>query len=248
MKMKPSCFCLSLCLSLLPLSAGELDPRLAPMAATYQKQVADLTSRADVDREKAVQVFLAELKAAETKATKGGDVKSLAAITKEISQVEMGIALPVPPPDLPKLLQTQHRNYYKANEDVDAAIGKQKQQLDAKYLAALAKLQPADGTDSALASQIAEQKKRVISGNFGPITDLQTQLAGTRWQAVWDPNHFEFFGANGRYSNWKYTTPDAETAVVHWDDHSSMTYKLGKDGKTLFKGGVPNLKFAPEKK
>ena len=241
--MKPTLLFICACLS--SLQADELDPRLAPLAATYLKQIDEIKVRSAVDEKKALEIFLDEIKSTEDKLMKSGDTKTLAVITKERTQILSGIILPVPDVGLPKLLQAQHRTFYKAHEEVEAAIAKQKKQLDIKYLAALVRLQPAEGTDQALAGQIAEQKNRVISGNFGPINNLQTQIGGTRWQSVRDPNHFEFFAPNGRYSSWKYTTPDPETVVVHWDDHSSISWKLAKDGKTLLMGGVPDLKLVP---
>ncbi|RYD18831.1 MAG: hypothetical protein EOP88_21230, partial [Verrucomicrobiaceae bacterium] len=68
---------------LLPLAASELDPRLAPMADTYSKQIKTITDRNVTEKSKALESFLVELKEAEAKATKSGDVKALAAITKE---------------------------------------------------------------------------------------------------------------------------------------------------------------------
>lgn len=231
--------------TLLPLAASEMDPRLAPAADTCSKQIKAITDRNVTEKSKALESFLAELKESESKATKGGDVKILAAITKEITDLEKGLALPVPPVDLPKLLQSRHKTYVKAFETADDDAAKAKKQLDEKYLAALAKLQPTSGADAALAAQIEEQKKRVLSGNFGPMTDLQTQLAGTRWQSIDNPEHFHFFSKEGRYSHWKYTTPDPETLVVHWNENSSASWKLAKDGKTLLKGGQPDMRLAP---
>lgn len=231
--------------TLLPLAASELDPRLAPAAETYSKQVKAITDRSVAGKSKALESFLAELKEAEAKATKGGDVKALAAITKEIADLEKGLALPVPPLDLPKLLQSRHKAYVKAFETADDSAAKEKKQLDEKYLAALAKLQPTAGSDAALATQIEEQKKRVLSGNLGPMTDLQTQLAGTRWQSVKDPSKFEVFTKEGRYVHWKYTTPDPQTVIIHWNENSSEAWKLAKDGKTLLRNGQPDMMLAP---
>ncbi|RYD21969.1 MAG: hypothetical protein EOP88_09535 [Verrucomicrobiaceae bacterium] len=230
--------------ALLPLCAEDLDPRLAPMADTYSKQVKAITDRSVTAKSKALESFLAELKESEAKATKGGNVKELAAIKKEIADLEKGLALPVPPLDLPKLMESRHKTYVKAFENADAAAARDKKQLDEKYLAALAKLQPAS-SDAALAAQIEDQKKRVLSGNLGPMTDLQTQLAGTRWQMVKDPSKFEVFTKEGRYVHWKYTTPDPQTVIIHWDAKSSEAWKLAKDGKTLLRNGQPDMMLAP---
>jgi hypothetical protein len=232
--------------SFLPACAGELDPRIAPMEATYLKQLEEIKTKANAEAEKGVQVYLAELKTAEDKATKSGDAKVLTAITKEKSDVESGLALPIPNADLPKLAQVQHRTYYKAYEAALDSIAKQKSQLDSKYLAALGKL--SSGLDPALLEQIDEQKKRVVSGNFGPITNLQTQIAGTRWQSVKEPAKVELFEPGGKFVYWKYTTPDPETVVIHWSENSSVTLKLAKDGKTLMEGTQANLVYIQQSK
>lgn len=227
----------------LPVLAEDLHPRLAPLAATYAKEVESIESKAGTSREKPKEEYLAQLKTAEQRATKSGDVTVLAALTKEIDNVEKGIYLPVPDVHLPKLVQSQHARFHRALEGVDAAAIKDRKALDAKFLASLAKIAPADGSEPDLASQIAEQKRRVIAGISGPITNVQTQIGGTRWQSVPNPGHFEYFGPDGRFSHWKYTTPAPDTVVLHWNVNSSVTWKLAKDGKTLLKHGVPDLKF-----
>ena len=124
---------------------------------------------------------------------------------------------------------------------------KTQQTLNSKYLAALAKITPTNGENCELARQIAEEKRVVITGISGPITNLQTQIGGTRWQSIPWPDHFEYFGPDGSFSHWKYTTPDPQTVVLHWNDKSNVTWKLGKDGKTLIKNGVPDLRLVTQK-
>lgn len=231
-------------ISPLPVSAAELNSRLAPIAETYSKGIKDITERCVTEKTKALEAYLIDLKDSETKATKGGDVKALSAITREISDVEKGLALPVPPPDLPKLLQTRHKAYVKAFDTADEAAAKEKEALDGKYLSALAKLQPTAGTDPELATQVDNQKKRVLSKRFGPITNLQTQLPGSRWQSVKEPADFWVFTPEGIYHKWKYTIPDAETVVIHWNENSNEAWKLTKDGKVLLRNGQPDLRIA----
>ncbi|MES2658394.1 MAG: hypothetical protein V4689_07235 [Verrucomicrobiota bacterium] len=232
-------------MGLLSLGAAELNARIAPLAATYRKQLDEISKRESVKQGEALAVYLDELKAGEEKVTKSGDVKVLAVITKERAAIQAGAPMPVTDPELPRLLQAQRKTYCKAYDEAEGAIAKQKTQLDSKYLAALAKYSAAAATDPALAGQIAEEKKRVMSGNLGPITNLQTQIAGTRWQSLVDPTVIGTFNAEGRYIHWKYTTPDPETVVVHWNENSSEAYKLGKDGKTLFRNGKPDMKLTP---
>ncbi|RYD43069.1 MAG: hypothetical protein EOP85_10575, partial [Verrucomicrobiaceae bacterium] len=62
-------------LLLLPLAASELDPRLAPMADTYAKQIKAINDRGVTEKSKALEGFLEELKENEAKVTKGGDAK-----------------------------------------------------------------------------------------------------------------------------------------------------------------------------
>lgn len=228
----------------LPLVAADLDARLAPMAETYSKGLKGITERCVTGKTKAIESYLIDLKDSEAKATKGGDVKALTAITKEIADVEKGLALPVPPADLPKLLQTRHKAYVKAFDSADETAAKEKETLDGKYLSALAKIQPSAGADPELTSQVESQKKRVLSRRFGPITNLQTQLPGSRWQSVKDPANFLIFTTEGIYHKWKYTIPDAETVLIHWNENSNEAWKLTKDGKVLLRNGQPDLRIA----
>jgi hypothetical protein len=243
--MKLSLFILAL--SCLTLAAGDLDPRLAPLAETYQKQLKTLTDQGIAKKSAAVELYLAELKDAEakyTKASRPGEVKILAAITKEITDIGNVVAVPNPPVDLPKLLQARHKTFYKTFEEADAKTLKQKAALDSHYLTALGNLLPSTA-DAALSAQIEAQRKGVISGNFGPITDVQAQLPGSRWQSVNNPTEFSEFHKDGSYKYWKYTTPDAQTVILHWNPNASITWKLGKDGRTLFLDGKPDLRLAP---
>lgn len=243
--MKLSLFILGL--SCLSLAAADLDPRLAPLAATYQKQLKTLTDQDVAKKSAAIDLYLTELKESEakyTKAPKAGDVKILAAITKEITDIGNVVAVPNPPEDLPKILQTRHKTFYKSFEEADSQTFKQRAALDAHYLAALGNLLPSS-SDTVLTAQIEAQRKCVISGNFGPITDLQTQLPGSRWQSVNNPSEFSEFGKDGSFKYWKYTTPDPQTAVLHWNANASLTWKLAKDGRTLLLDGKPDMRIAP---
>lgn len=238
---------LILALSCIPLAAADLDPRLAPLAETYQKQLKILTDQDVAKKSAAIDLYLAELKESEakyTKVSKPGDVKILAAITKEITDIGNIVAVPNPPEDLPKILQTRHKTFYKSFEEADSQTFKQKTALDAHYLAALGNLLPSS-SDTVLTAQIEAQRKCVTSGSFGPITDVQAQLPGSRWQSVNNPTEFTEFHKDGSYKYWKYTTPDAQTVILHWNPNASMTWKLGKDGRTLFLDGKPDMRIAP---
>ncbi len=129
--------------------------------------------------------------------------------SKNRNYSDMGFIQSLAAAELDPRLAPLSPNHYKPLKEAQVVINKQKKQLDATYLASLARLQPAAAADPALASQIDEEKKRVISGNFSPITNLQTQIGGTKWQSFSDPAHFEFFTTDGRYSHWHYRSTDS---------------------------------------
>lgn len=97
--------------------------------------------------------------------------------------------------------------------------------------------------------QIKAQKEQVESGTPCPLTDLRTQLPGTRWQHINSPLEFFTFPAVPGNPPLSYTTPDEETVVARFVSPDSLTpadvttWKLGEDGKTLLKDGAPDLRL-----
>jgi hypothetical protein len=228
------------------LHAAERDPRLAPLAEAHIKKTEEILGEKTAEIAKAVAVYLAEIDAQDEKATKSGNAEALGAIQKEREQLKSGGILPVPNAGLPKVLVTYRKAFVKAVEDADSGAAKKRKDVDSKYLAALAKLAPADGSAPDLATQIEEEKKRVTSGFYGPITNLQSQLPGTRWQSLSNPDDIAVWETNGKYRHWKYTIPDRETVVLHWTADKGKSWKLDKDGRTL--RGNPDYRLIPSTK
>ena len=128
-----------------PVMAEDRDPRLAPMVAKYQAKVDAINTREIVNQNQALKVYVDILKEAEEKATKGGDAQELAVISEERSKVQGGPPLPLPNPTLPKLLQAKRKIYCKAFDDAEKVIARETEDLNSKYLMALARMEPAEG-------------------------------------------------------------------------------------------------------
>ncbi len=236
---------LVLVLSIPVLFAGELAPVLAPLAEAHKKEVEQLAE----EREAAIRgprdSYLVALKRADEEATAKGDQELLAAITKETRLVDNGGITPLPPALFPRKLQGVHRTFVKAVEKVDAGIDRKRKDANSRYLIALAQIKPKPG-DDALVAQIEAEKERVLSGISGPITDLRTQLKGTRWQSVAEPDNVHLFKPDGYFIHWRYTTPERDELIIHWNENSRKHLKLAKDGRTLLSGGVPDMVLVPE--
>ena len=79
-----------------------------------------------------------------------------------------------------------------------------------------------------------------MTGVYGPIADLRTQIEGTNWitSSKWKPGGGTIHFKNGRYNeHWSYETPAANKVTVIWSGDSKVTWTLGKDGKTLLEDG-----------
>jgi len=233
-------------LSGLTIHAGERDPRLAPLVEAHLKKTDEILAEKSAVVATAMTTYLKEIEAQDEKVTKSGNAQALGAIQKEREQVKSGGVFPVPNADLPKVLMTYRKAFVKAVEEADSEAAKKRKDLDAKYLAALAKLAPLEASSNELATQIEEEKKRVASGIYGPITNLQTQLPGTRWQSLSNPDDIAVWELNGKYRHWRYSIPDRETVVLHWTPTKGKSWKLDKDGRTLI--GDPVYRLIPSTK
>ncbi|HEY8962075.1 MAG TPA: hypothetical protein VIM57_07695 [Luteolibacter sp.] len=230
-------------LSLATALGVEMDARLAPLAAAHIKATDEILKAKGAEVSKATAVYLKEVDVQDEKATKSGNSAALGAIQKEREQLKSGGILPVPNADLPKVLMTYRKALVKAIEDADLEAAKKRKDLDAKYLATLAKLTPMNEGSPELIAQIEEEKKRVTSGIYGPITNLQTQLVGTRWQSLVNAGDIAVWEPGGKFRHWKYTIPDRETVVLHWTPTKGKSWKLDKDGRTL--RGDPDYRLIP---
>ena len=221
---------------------SNLDPALASSAASYRGQIGKLRDIRVNTLIAAQDRYIAELKAADEKATKEGDLTVVALVTKERKAMEDGVLTGEPSADLPRKLVPGRKaclkECAKAIEEHSKAVNK----LNADYLAALGRIQStAPSGNTALLEQIAEEKKSVLAGNIGPVTDLHLQLANTRWNSVGNPGEIRTFSATQMNDRWNYTVVDNNTVTVHWNETSGVTFVLDKDGRTFLLNGKPDM-------
>jgi hypothetical protein len=139
---------------------------------------------------------------------------------------------------LPRKLSPVRRALLSAEPKAHAQFDEKRKALDAAYLRRLAALQTKAAGDAELVKQIAEEKMRVVDGIQGVITDLKSDLAGTKWR-IFEGEGFEElrFGADGKVNgNWKYEITGRDKVKVIWDKGSAMSLTLGRDGASLSAG------------
>lgn len=218
---------------------AELLPPLEAVAGK-QKQAAKVIFEERIDALIKVQdLYLADLKTAGLKASESGAVDVVKVIDAEKARLEHG-AIPEKAPDcLPKNLHNARKIYLKNYEHLDATFNKRRADLDSAYLAQLGKFQRENASDETWKTQIASEKARLLAGAWGPITDMRTGLAGSKWLNNNDGKGSRSFLTDGTVKEgdgnggWKYETPDAQTVVIMWSDNNHMAMHLQKDGKTL---------------
>lgn len=219
-----------------------LDPALAPSATAYRDRIVKLRDTRVNALIAAQDRYMIELKAADEKATKEGDLKVVALLTEERKTVHDGVLTGEPSADLPRKLVPGRKaclkDCAKAEEEHSKAVNK----LNADYLASLGRIQStAPSGNAALLEQIAAEKKFVLAGNVGPITNLHTQLANTRWNSLGNPGEIRHFSATQLNDKWNYTVTDNHTVTVHWNATSGVTFVLDKDGRTFLLNGKPDM-------
>ena len=125
-----------------------------------------------------------------------------------------------PSADLPRKLVPVRKACIKDCAKDDEKHSQAVNKLNADYFAALGRIQStAPSGNTALLEQITMEKKYVLAGNIGPITNLHTQLN----------------------DKWNYTVSDNNTVTVHWNATSGVTIVLDKDGHTLFLNGKSDM-------
>lgn len=220
----------------------DFDPALAGPAKIYRDQIAKLEEVRVNSLVAAQDTYLEALKEADEKATKDGNVKELAIIAKERESVNNGVILPVAPDDFPRKVLPARKACVKAFENADDTLAKEAKKLNGNYLATLGKIQSSASGNATLSSQIDSEKKRLLSGIVGPVANLETDLEGTRWQHLENAGDIRSFGTDKRVNQtWKYTIPEPTKVVIHWNENSSVTMELGRNGRTLLNGGKPEF-------
>lgn len=145
-------------------SFGQWPPALKPHAEQYGNARKAILASADAMLKPPQDRYLAALQAAERVATSAAKTGDLAAIAAEIAGTHGG-ALPAEfPPDLPRSLASERRNFLTAVANIERTIPVKLRDLATRYLQTLALLeaQAAKVKDAALSQAIAEERQRVI--------------------------------------------------------------------------------------
>lgn len=176
------------------------------------------------------------------------DARTKQALEQISTHVRQGHALPAPS-GLTVPQNSRHTKFRASLATAHQTIEKERRTLDRQYLAALAKLQEGSKEDAGLTAQVEAQKEQVSSGRPCPLVDLKLQLPGTRWQRISAPSEFVYFPKIPPTGSWTYSIPDQETVITRFTSqstpgaNSTTTLKLGEDGKTLVKDGLPDLRL-----
>lgn len=222
----------------------ELLPEIAGFAQTYKTESSDVAAQKTVALDRTKPPYLAALDAADKAATASGNVAAVAAIAREREQVAKGGMGQSMPSELPKNLGSYRRSYLSSRERVDAEFAQRQKAADATYLRNLATLQTKAAANPALATQITDEKQKMAAGIHGPLTDLTIGIDGTRWKEVGGKEVAALRFDHGKLNaTWKYETPKPDAVHIIWNPNSSVTYTLGKDGKTLLENGKPKYEL-----
>lgn len=219
-------------------SAGELAPELAPLAQAHQTATEALAGQRAEELARLRKPYLEALAAADQAATEAGDTTALREIETEREAVNRGKVRAEMSKALPRKLSPVRRALVSAEPKAHAEFDKKQKALDAAYLQKLGALQAKAAGNAGLAEQIAAEKSRVVSGIHGAVSDLKSDLAGTKWR-LFEGEGFEelHFGTDGKVNgNWKYEISGRDKVKVIWDKSSAMNLTLGKDGASLSAG------------
>ena len=145
-------------------SPAESPPLLKPHTEQYDRDRAALTASADAALKPARERYLAALAAAQKVATAAVKTGDIAAIAAEITGANGGAVKPEFPPDLPRGLATERKNFITTTANIARAIPPKQRELAAKYLQTLAALdaQALRAKDSALTEAVVAEKRRVL--------------------------------------------------------------------------------------
>ena len=145
-------------------SPAELPPLLKPHAERYDQDRAALTASGAAALKPARERYLAALAAAQKVATAAVKTGDLAAIAAEIAGANGGAVKPEFPPDLPRNLATERKNFITATANIEKAIPPKLRELATKYLQTLVALdaQALRAKDAALTEAVAAEKQRVL--------------------------------------------------------------------------------------
>lgn len=176
---------------------AQIPPALKPYSDQYDNSRRAVLASGESALKPARDRYLAALAAAQKIATAAIKTGDIAAISAEISGTQGG-AIPAEfPPDLPRSLATERRNFTTALAGVERALPPKLRELAARYLQTLAALEARalKTNDAALTAAIGSEKQRVLphmeaagggqkNRNVIANADFSTGTPG-EWPANW---------------------------------------------------------------
>jgi hypothetical protein len=144
---------------------ADVPAALKPYADRFETERSMLATSKDALLKPARDRYLASLAAAQKVATAAAKTADLAAIGSEIDFVNRDSVAPDYPPDLPRSLAQDRRNYVAISANVARTIPQRQRELATKYLQTLAALEAnaLKARDRDLIEALAVEKQRVIS-------------------------------------------------------------------------------------
>lgn len=144
---------------------ADVPAALKPHADRFETERSMLNTSKDALLKPARDRYLASLAAAQKVATAATKTADLAAIASEIDFVNRDSVAPDYPPDLPRSLTQDRRNYVAISANVARTIPQRQRDLATKYLQTLAALEAnaLKAKDRDLIEALAVEKQRVIS-------------------------------------------------------------------------------------
>ncbi len=153
------------CLTLPIHAAPDHPAALKPYADKFEGEYAVLQATKDLQLKPARERYLTSLTAAQRIATTAAKTADIAAIASEMEGVNTDSLTPEPPPDLPRTLTADRRNYIAVSANVARTVPQRQRDLASKYLQTLAALDAnaLRTKDQALGAAIAGEKQRVLA-------------------------------------------------------------------------------------
>jgi hypothetical protein len=179
---------------------AQVPPALKPYSEQYDSSRRTLIASGDAALKPVRDRYLVALAAAQKVATAAVKTGDIAAISAEISGANGGAVPAEYPPDLPRSLATERRNFTTALANVERAIPPKLRELATRYLQTLAALeaQAIKTGDTALTTGIASEKQRVLphmeaagggqkNRNVVANADFSSGTPG-EWPSSWKPS------------------------------------------------------------
>ncbi|WP_367872208.1 hypothetical protein [Luteolibacter sp. Populi] len=219
--------------------APELNPAIVPLAAKHKEGVTKLLQDAEKTNSFARDSYLVVLDQVEKEIVEKSDAKGVELITSERAGAKTDSLPEAVPAELPRKLLGARRSLIKAIAKSDEDVDKGAKKLNSIYVAGLNGISGAKD-DAQLAEQIDREKKRIISSIGGPVLNLQTDLAGTRWKYQ---DKIVTFTTDGRWNGERYATPAPNILEIHWNGGGKATLTLAPEGNVILHNGKPDMFF-----